>query len=360
QVPSGANSIDVEFNYVSPLTASNGFVNGHNVNATDKLAMLNWNTVLLYPLGAKASNLAVQASLRVPDSWKYATALDAERESDGAIEFQPVSLETLVDSPVMMGAYFRSIDLTPGRTPDHILNLAADSPEALNIRPEILQSLKRLPDEAQAVFGPGHYRKYNFLLALSDHIVYFGLEHHESSDDRVGERTLIDESASIDFTDLLPHEFTHSWNGKYRRPAGLATADYQEPMRSDMLWVYEGLTEYYGVVLGARIGLGSPEWFREFIADRTPNLDNNGGRKWRSLEDTAIASQLIESSNYEWGSRRRWLDYYEEGLLIWLEADSIIRRETKGAKTLDDFAHAFLSGDEHAPSVRPYTFDDIV
>ena len=360
QVPIGVNSIDVAFDYASPLTTSNGFVNGHNANATDKLAVLNWNTVVFYPAGAKPSDLIINASLNLPENWKYATALTAERETGGNIEFQPVTLETLVDSPVLSGAYFRSIDLTPGKTPDHILNLAADSPEALNIRPEILDSLRKLPAEATAVFGPGHYRRYNFLLALTDHMVLFGLEHHESSDNRINERALIDDQIPQEFADLLSHEFTHSWNGKYRRPAGLATSDYQQAMRSDMLWVYEGLTTYYGYVLSARIGLTSPEGFRGFMARNAAYLDNTPGRNWRPLEDTAIASQLLESAPAEWTWSQRSLDYYPEGALLWLEVDSIIRRESNGSRGLDDFSHLFYSGDQHAPSVKSYTFDDVI
>src|SRR6202043_61666 len=164
------------------------------------------------------------------------------------------------------GKYFREIELTPGQNPPHFIDIAADSAAALAMSPETQTHFHQLVAEAGALFGSRHYRGYHFLLTLSDDVAHFGLEHHESSDDRVSERDLIDESGRIDFSGLLPHEFVHSWNGKYRRPAGLATPDYQKPMKDDLLWVYEGLTEYLGDVLTARSGLLTPEQWREGLA----------------------------------------------------------------------------------------------
>ncbi|HEY6387478.1 MAG TPA: PDZ domain-containing protein, partial [Candidatus Acidoferrum sp.] len=194
----------------------------------------------------------------------------------------------------------------------------------------------------------------------SDNVETDGVEHHESSDNRVPSRTFQDPNISDAMTDLLPHEFTHSWNGKYRRPAGLATPNYQEPMKGGLLWVYEGMTQYYGTVLSARIGSWTPERLHENLAWVAAYLDQRKGRSWRDLEDTAITAQLLYGSPEEYRTWRRDTDYYDEGTLIWLEADTIIRQETKGKKSLDDFCRKFEGGENTGPKIVPYTLDDVV
>ena len=211
--------------------------------------------MLLYPAGVKASDVKYSAFLRMPAGWKFATALAGGQDKPGSVFFEPVSLETLVDSPVIMGTWLRTIDLTPGEHPGHTLNLVSDSAAALEIKPEDTRHFAHLVAETGALFGARHYGSYHFLLTLSDHVAHFGLEHHESSDDREGEQYLTDGDYRNAAAYLLCHEMVHSWNGKYRRPAGLATPDFQQPMKDELLWVYEGLTDYLGIVLTARSGL---------------------------------------------------------------------------------------------------------
>ncbi len=356
-VPAGANSLDVAFDQITPPDSA-GFSSGSS--STTELSVLNWNQVLLYPQGSSSDQLRFQANLRVPDGWRYGTALPIARESANEIEFQPSALTTLVDSPVSAGRHYRTIELGTEGGATHYLHLAADSDRALEITPAQLDSYKNLVKETGALFGSRHYRSYHFLYTLSDHVASFGLEHHESSDDRVGERGLIDEASRKSNADLLPHEFTHSWNGKYRRPAGLATPDYSEPMKGDLLWVYEGLTQYIGDILTARVGLYTPEEFRDYLARVTAALDRKAGRLWRPLEDTAVAAQLLYDAREDYSDYRRGVDYYDEGILIWLEADVTIRQLSKGSKSLNDFCRTFHGGPGGAPALKTYTFDDVV
>jgi len=356
-VPPGATTLDIVFDFIS-APESPGFSSGGSV--TTELAVLNWNQLLLYPQGVPADQLHYQANLRVPGSWRYGTALPIARESGNEVEFQPAPLNTLIDSPVSTGLHYRTVDLgTDGGIP-HYLHLAGDSDRAIEIPPDQVLDYQKLVKETGALFGSRHYRSYHFLLTLSDHIASFGLEHHESSDDRVGERTLVDDMGRKVEAGLLPHEFTHSWNGKYRRPAGLATSDYGQPMKGDLLWVYEGLTQYLGNVLTPRSGLYTPEEYREDLARTSAALDRESGRTWRPLEDTAVAAQLLYSARDDYAEYRRSVDYYDEGTLIWLEVDVLIRQLSNGAKSLDDFCRAFHGGPGGTPAMKPYTFDDLV
>jgi predicted metalloprotease with PDZ domain len=261
---------------------------------------------------------------------------------------------------VVAGEFFRTIDLTPGKQPAHVINIVADSAADLAMKPEDVRHFMRLVAEANALFGAHHYRDYHFLLTLSDHVAHFGLEHHESSDDRQGGDYLTDDDGIRAFPDLLPHEMTHSWNGKYRRPAGLATPDYQQPMRDELLWVYEGLTDYYGKVLAARSGLATNDDFRESFAITAAMLEDRNGRLWRPLADTAVAAPMLYDAPGQGVSRRRSVDFYPEGDLIWLEADTLIRQQTHGKKSLDDFCRKFHGGENSTPKVVPYTYDEVV
>ena len=265
-----------------------------------------------------------------------------------------------MDSPVIAGEYFRTIDLTPGEQPPHFLHLVADSAAALEMKPEDIRHFAHLVKEENALFGAHHYRDYHFLLTLSDRVAHFGLEHHESSDNRQGENYLTDAGARQTLPDLLPHEMVHSWNGKYRRPAGLATPDYQQPMLDELLWDYEGLTDYLGKVLAARSGLQTNEDFRETFALIAAMLDHRAGRSWRSLADTTVAAQLLYFAPSTGTAWRRGTDFYPEGDLIWLEADTLIRQQTKGKRSLDDFCAKFYGGESGPPKVVPYTYDDVV
>ena len=356
EVPPGAAAVEASLDYVSPVETG-GFSSG--ASATANLTLISWNQLLLYPADGKPDEIAYEASLRLPDGWKWAGALDAEGPSAQAIRFAPVPLTTLVDSPILTGAHFRVIDLT--REPlVHRLDIAADSEAALEMSPELEAQYRSLVGETGALFGARHYRHYDFLLTLSDHTAHFGLEHHESSDDRVDERSLIDADRRQLMAGLLPHEMTHSWNGKYRRPADLAIGTFQEPMHGDLLWVYEGLTEYLGQVLAARSGLLTPEQYREDLALTAAEMDHQKGRAWRPLQDTAVAAQILYGARSDWSAWRRGVDFYSEGELLWLEADTILRRESRGSKSLDDFCRLFLGGASGAPKVVPYTFDDVL
>jgi predicted metalloprotease with PDZ domain len=242
----------------------------------------------------------------------------------------------------------------------HVIDMVSESEAGLAMAPADEAAYRKLVAETGALFGARHYLEYHFLLTLSDDAGHHGVEHHQSSDNSVGERTLLDSDLHLLEAGLLPHEFTHSWNGKYRRPAGLATRNYQEPMVADLLWVYEGLTEYLGNVLTARSGLWSPEQYREALAETAAALDHRAGRTWRPLEDTARSVQILRLQGPEWLSWRRGLDYYPEGELIWLEVDTIIRQQSHGQKSLDDFCRIFHGGESGPPKVVPYTFDDLV
>ena len=356
-VPDGADAVDASFDFL--LDAGGGYSEG--VSATARLLDLNWNQLLLYPKTDQPLDLPFDASLQLPAVWKWGSALPYQSETGpGKITFQTASLGTLIDSPLIAGKYFRTIELTPGHTPAHYLHLVADSAEDLEITPEDIGHFKHLVAEANALFGAHHYRDYHFLVTLSDQVSHFGLEHHESSDDRLGEEYFTDGDARRGFPDLLPHEMTHSWNGKYRRPAGLATPDYQQPMHDELLWVYEGLTDYYGKVLAARAGLQTNADFHELFASLAASLDHRSGRQWRSLADTAVAAPLLYAAPGEGLSRRRGVDFYPEGDLIWLEADTLIRQQTQDKKSLDDFAKLFFGAPNSGPKIVPYTYDDVV
>jgi predicted metalloprotease with PDZ domain len=360
-VPAGVSALEVAFDYIAP-PESEGFSSA--ASTTSELAVLSWNQLLLYPEGIDEDSAQFQATLRVPDGWRFGTALPIARESGNQIEFRPASLTTLVDSPLSAGAHYRTIDLGTDNGLPHYLHIAADSEHALDVKPEIIDRYKTLVKETGVLFGARHYRSYHFLFSLSDHIAHFGLEHHESSDNRSGERTLIDPDPLRASAYLLPHEFVHSWNGKYRRPAGLTAngkdGGYQTPMKGDLLWVYEGLTNYLGEVLARRSGLWSEDDYREWIALTAAEMDTEAGRRWRPLEDTAVAAQILYSAGDDYNSYRRNVDYYPEGSLIWLEVDTVIRQMSKGARSLDDFCRSFLGGPSGKPELKTYEFADVV
>src|SRR5579872_2400377 len=357
-VPEGAAQLDVDFDYIEPQAG--GFASGA-ASSTAKLVVISWNQNVLYPAGAPADKIMYEARLKVPNGWKFGTPLPVEHAAGDEVTFKPVALNRLVDSPVIAGEYYRAIDITPPGEPiHHELDLVADSEAALNISPDARQKMTNLVAESGKLFGARHYRDYHFLLTLSDHVAHFGLEHHESSDDRVAERTLIDDAPRKMASSLLPHEFTHSWNGKFRRPAGLATGNYESPMKGDLLWVYEGLTNYLGEILAPRSGLLSPTDYREALARTAADLDTEAGRAWRPLEDTAIGAQILYEARDDYAEYRRSVDYYPEGSLIWLDADVTIRRLSNGSKSLNDFCRAFLGGPGGAPALKPYHFEDIV
>ncbi len=361
-VPSGVTEVGAELDFLSPATFEGGFSSGSS--ATDKLAIVSWNQVLLYPKGWKSDELTYVASLKLPGHWKFGTPLPiASSTADPSngetqINFQPASLTTLVDSPVITGEFLKVVPLA--QDPPTEMDIAADSAAALDPPAEVWDHYKSLVEQAQKLFGAHHYRDYHFLYTLSDHVAHFGLEHHESDDSRVDERGLVDETSRKLDAGLLPHEYVHSWNGKYRRPADLATADYQQPMQDDLLWVYEGLTNYLGFVLTARSGLLTAEQNRDDLALTYAALDNTPGRQWRNLQDTADAAPHLYFAPEAWHSWRRGTDFYSEDTLNWLWVDVIIRKQSQGKKSIDDFCKLFHGAPSTGPMVKGYTFDDVV
>src|SRR6202158_3510126 len=357
EVPQGANSVTAKIDF---LLSAPGPTIDFSASGTAKLFVLMWNQVVLYPSGWPASQITFQPKLTVPKGWTSHTALPIAEQSSESITLKPVTLDLLIDSPVQSGAYTKVIPLTPGQNPSHEIDLAADNNSALDLPPALIDNYKHLVEEAQALYQSHHYREYHFLLTLSDNIMGLGQEHHESSDDRVPAKEIGRASWRLLGADLLPHEFTHSWNGQYRRPEGLATPDFQQPMKGELLWVYEGLTTYLGTVLAARSGLRSAEQTREHIALLASTLDHRAGRTWRSLENTSRAAQILYFAPSEWASYRRGTDFYPESVLIWVEADVTIRKLTQGHRSLDDFCRTFLGGSEVMPVVKTYNFDDLV
>ena len=355
-IPAGASTLEVALDYLEPVS-EHGFSGA--ASATDKVTVVSWNTVLLYPQGMAANDVTFAPRLKLPAGWKFGSPLEVSSRGE-TIEFAPVPLDTLVDSPVIAGQYYRVVPLAPSEKIRHQIDIAADSEAALAMLPKLEKGYTNLVLETGALYGARHYAHYEFLLSLSDHVAHFGLEHHQSSDDRLGERWVIEEPEATMGGTLFPHEFTHSWNGKYRRPAGLATPDYQEPMKGELLWVYEGLTTYLGNILTARSELFTPEQYRETLAETAAYLNVEPGRTWRPLEDTAVGAQLLYGSRQAWGAWRRSVDYYPEGDLIWLDADVTIRNLTKGQKSLNDFCKLFFGGDSGKPELKTYTFDDVV
>jgi predicted metalloprotease with PDZ domain len=351
-VPDGIRTLEVALDLLA--AGRGGFE-----TTTNNIAVVRWNEVLLYPKGKPIGAIDFQASLKLPAGWKLSTALPIESQEEALTKFGRVSLETLVDSPVIAGAYHREIPLGPPDGPAHYLDLVCESPAGLEITPKIKSNYEKLVVEAGRLFGARHYKSYRFLVTLSDKMPWHGLEHHESSDDGMPERSMSDEEAGKGIAYLLPHEFVHSWNGKYRRPSGLITPTYQEANNTRLLWVYEGLTEYLGTVLTARSGLWTLDDAQNYLAVTAEEMQNQKGRAWRPLEDTTLVAPMRAESN-GWNAWRRSADYYDEGTLIWLEIDTKIRQLTNGKRSLDDFCRQFFGGEGGVVEVKPYTFEDIV
>lgn len=359
-IPPGATAVEVSLDYVSPSEGAQLLL---DTAASDQLLILNWNLVTLYPAGIPTAELTCVPTLLLPEGWKFGTALPIRSQSGGKVEFEPVSLDTLIDSPVIAGAHYRVIPLAASGMPPEEMDIAADSETALAVPQTLAEGCIRLMQEAEALFGAHHFRSYHFLMALSDHLGGLTLEHHESSVQQNPERALIDMDMNGDVTYHLAHELVHSWDGKYRRPSGVVTPDFQQSMKTELVWVYEGLTEYIGDVLAARSGYSTPENYREGIAVYLAGEEHRAGRTWRPLVDTAVSGPMLFEHVFEreWTSwRRNAQDFYFESALIWLEADVIIRQRSNGRRSLDDFCHAFFGPPSGPPMVKPYTLDDLV
>ena len=354
-VPEGISSVEGSLDF---LISAPGSTIDFSASGAATLFILMWNQVLLYPKGWPASELTFVPTLSLPSDWKFSTSLPISKRSGNTVSFSPVALDLLVDSPVQSAQFMRVFPLSP--SPPQELDVLSDDAWALDVPPDLIDGYKRLVAEAEALYKSHHFREYHFLLTLSDNVMELGQEHHESSDDRVKQHTLVDPNARLHMAGLFPHEFSHSWNGQYRRPEGLGTHDFQEPMKGELLWVYEGLTEYLGTVLSARSGLLTPAQSHDRIATVASEMEHRAGRQWRSLQNTATAAQILYFSVPEWASYRRGTDFYPEAVLIWLEVDATIRRLTGDRKSMDDFCHVFYAGHEGEPVIKTYTFTDLV
>ena len=359
-VPEGVNLLDLSFQFLSPVLKEQG-----RVVATPEIIGLQWNTVVLYPASPSMANTRVQATLTLPPEWDAGTALREVARSGDRLSYEPVSLETLIDSPVFAGRYLRRVSLGKFDGAPVDLHIVADTEAALMASRAQLAPHQKLVDEARALFGGRHFDRYDFLLSLSDQFSGIGLEHHRSSENGVSHEHFLEWDKKQIERSLLPHEFVHSWVGKFRRPAGQMVAHFNTPLRNELLWVYEGQTQYWGQVLAARTGLWSQPFTPESIAWLAATLhDNRPGRDWRTLQDTVYQPLITPRRAQNHVSWQRTEDYYNEGLLIWLDVDTQLRTLTNEARGLDDFARAFfgpqpgLEADAFAP--MGFRFEDVV
>jgi predicted metalloprotease with PDZ domain len=356
-IPDDVSKLTITLDFLSPV-GGGSFTAG--VSATPRLVDLNWNQVSLYPAGFPTKELTYVPTLTIPKGWKFATALNIKSENGNIIHFNEVTYNNLVDSPVMTGRYFKQVNLAPNADVPRYLDIVADFPEALAITKKQIADFRHLIDQAQALFHSHHYAAYHFLLTLSKHTAHFGLEHHQSSDDRYRADFFINDKAFLVGATLLPHEYVHSWNGKFRRPAELYQPNFENPEHTRMLWVYEGLTDYWADVLTARSGLRTDKQEREALALTAANMDHRPGRSWRPLIDTTIAAQLLYGAPRYWANWRRGADFYSEGQLIWLGVDTEIRALSGGKHSLDDFAQLFFGMNSDSAKTKTFTFNDVV
>ena len=353
--PAGAKTIELDFDFLSPVQPNEG-----RVQMTPEMLSLQWTSLSLYPAGYFTRRIPVDAQVTLPDGWKFATALEAASTTGATTTFKTAPYETLVDSPMIAGRYFKTVDLDPGAATPVSLDIVADRPESLEIKPEAITAHRALVQQAYKLFGARHYNHYDFLLSLSDRMGGIGLEHHRSSEDGSDPDYFTDWAKQAPNRDLLPHEYTHSWNGKFRRPFDLWVADFSRPMQDSLLWVYEGQTQYWGFVLGARSGLLTAQEAKDAIALTAASYDHVPGRAWKALQDTTNDPIIAQRRAIPWRSFQRSEDYYSEGQLVWLDVDTLIRQRSGGKRSLDDFARSFFGVDNGSFVTETYTFDDIV
>jgi predicted metalloprotease with PDZ domain len=354
-VPQGATALDVEFEYTSPTAADQG-----RVVMTPEMLNLQWFSVALYPAGYFTRRIPIDASVRLPEGWKFGTALEVASTTGGVTRFKQVPLETLIDSPMFAGRYFRRIDLDPAGPAPVRMDIVADRPELLEATPDQIARHRELVQQAYKLYGSHHYDHYDFLVSFTDRMGGIGVEHHRSSEDGTIPGYFTDWATTPAVRDLLAHEYAHSWNGKFRRPADLWTPNYNLPMRGSLLWVYEGQTQYWGFVLAGRSGLLSRQDALDALAATAATYENRVGRQWRSVEDTTNDPIVAARRPQPWTSWQRSEDYYSEGQLVWLDADTLIRERSGGKRSLDDFARDFFGIQNGSWTPVPYTFDDVV
>jgi predicted metalloprotease with PDZ domain len=372
-VPEGTERLVARLDYIcnQPTANSSGvdsFGNSH-------VGVINWNTGLVYPEGPSIDELSVNCRVRLPLGWRFGTALKQLTNTNDTVSFATETLRHFVDKPLVAGEHFRTIDLHPANMPPAFIHLTSESPSAIQPDDQLIGQYSNLLAQAGAMFGGAHFPEYHFLVVCSDQLPRNGLEHLSSSFNVVGERDLVDDKKRKDWPAyLLPHEFVHSWCGKYRRPAGMVTPNFHTPEQTGLLWVYEGLAQYLGEVLTVRSGLVGTNDYIEWLGGTINYLMHQVGRRWRPLEDTATSSYLLRGQSPSWGHLRRNQDYYDEGLLLWLEADAIIREQSDGKRSMDDFCRKFMGPnakraadlklgqpvDVTAAVLAPYERDDVV
>ncbi|HET7222598.1 MAG TPA: peptidase M61, partial [Rhodanobacteraceae bacterium] len=354
-VPQGVSGLDVDFQFLSGR-GEHAFI-----QMTDKMLALEWNSVALYPAGHYSRQIKVEPSVTFPAGWQFGTALEKASQSGDTVTFKTTTFNTLVDSPIYAGKYMKRIDLDPGAKAAVHLDVFADAPKDLEATPEQVRVHRNLVTQAYKLFGSHHYDHYDFLFSLSDHLGANGLEHHQSSEDGMGPDYFTNWDDNAPNRDLLAHEYTHSWNGKFRRPADLWTPNFNVPMGDSLLWVYEGQTQYWGYVLTARAGMWTPEQFRDALAMVAANYDRNRvGFQWRTLEDTTNDPTAAHRAGLPYRSWQMSEEYYSGGQMMWLAVDAKIRALTRDKKSLDTFAKDFFGVDKGSFVTRTYTFDDIV
>jgi len=363
QIPAGVSQLNAEYQFLSPTDDKFG-----RVTMTPEIIGVQWNNMILYPAGLNSDQIRIQPTLILPAGFQFGTALEladkgkneGQSQSQNEFQFKPVTLEELVDSPVFAGKYFRRFDLNPGaKIPVH-LNVVADKPESLNATPEQIAAHQSLVQQASILFGSQHYRHYDFLLSLSDEFSSIGLEHHQSSENGVRPTYFSDWAKKTSGHDLLAHEYTHSWNGKFRRPADLLTPNFNTPMQDSLLWVYEGQTQYWGYVLAARSGLMKQEHIRGVLANVAAYFDHQSGRGWRNLQDTTNNPVFVSRRSQAWSDFQRDEDYYREGALLWLEVDAQLRALSDEKRSLNDFASKFFGIADGSTTPLSYQFSDII
>ena len=355
-VPAGASVLVAQFEHLSPMDPIQG-----RVVVTPQIVGLQWNAVALYPVGYRADQIQVRPSVKLPAGWGFGTALENEAPASpsGEVRFKQVDFDTLIDSPLLAGKFYKRFDLDPGSDRPVYIDAVADKASELEAKPEIIEKHRAMVRQSYKLYGSKHFRHYHFLLSISERYSRIGLEHHQSSEDGVGLGYLLDPKKMAG-NDLMPHEFGHSWNGKFRRGADIATPHFNVPMQDSLLWVYEGQNQYWGNVIAARSGMRTAKQARDSLALVAAGYDYREGRVWRNLLDTTNQPIISDRRPQAWRSWQRGEDYYSEGELIWLDADTLIREKTGGKKSLDDFARAFFGVEDGRVNVLTYTFDDVV
>ncbi len=364
-IPNGVRSIEVRFDFITSDKGGNALA-----SSDANLAVLDWNTVVLYPYSGpdmRVANLTVTPTVVLASGWHAATSLKTVagtmEPTSSVVNFQPVSLEQLVDSPMIAGRYFREIALAPEVSPRHYLDVVADHPEDLEVPQARIDELSQAIHQAGLLFSSYHYDEYRFLITLSNNISGAAIDHLQCLDNRRRANFFRNEKRQKLFANYTIHDFLHSWNGKYRRPEGLATPNFQTPVITSGMWVYEGLTDYLSNVMTVRTGSASKEEYLDALASRAAYYDRRPGMQWRDLEDVDTMAYPLwssEDSSYDnW--RLSGFDFYDEGNLIWLDVDVTLRNESNGKKSLNDFAAIFYGfGGDTGPKVVPYSINDII